>query len=237
MGGTVQGDPVKDIILTALQNGINMFDTAESYADGKSELEMGRVLRELDIPRAELVITTKLFWGGGTNKLSPNSWGLSRKHIIEGTKESLERLGIDYVDVIFAHRCDVNVSVEEIVRAFSWVIEKGWAFYWATSEWSAQEIDEAHGIAQRLGLHAPIAEQCEHRCVFHCLVDALRYCLLTMFWVACSIARDLRKNMLICTRSTAWALLHSVVWLVVFSPARYILLTISYRSRTSTKNT
>lgn len=70
---------------------------------------------------------------------------------------------MDYVDVIFAHRCDVNVPIEEIVRAFNYVISKGWAFYWATSEWSAQEIEEAHHIADKLGLIAPIAEQCQHK--------------------------------------------------------------------------
>ncbi|KAG2153619.1 NADP-dependent oxidoreductase domain-containing protein [Suillus bovinus] len=163
LGGTVIGDPVKDIIKTAFDNGINMFDTAEAYAKGKSELEMGRVIKELGLRRTDLVITTKLFWGLRTG---PNDGGLSRKHIIEGTKDSLERLGLDYVDVIFAHRPDVSVPMEEVVRAFNWVIEKGWAFYWATSEWSAYEIEEAQHIASKFGLHGPIAEQCQHN-MFH----------------------------------------------------------------------
>lgn len=163
LGGTVIGDPVKDIIKTAFDNGINMFDTAEAYAKGKSELEMGRVIKELGLRRTDLVVTTKLFWG---LRSGPNDGGLSRKHIIEGTKECLERLGLDYVDVIFAHRPDVSVPMEEIVRAFSWVIEKGWAFYWATSEWSAYDIEEAQHIATKLGLHGPIAEQCQHN-MFH----------------------------------------------------------------------
>ncbi|RXW23071.1 hypothetical protein EST38_g2772 [Candolleomyces aberdarensis] len=163
LGGTVVGDPVKEIIKIAWENGINMFDTAEVYAQGKSELEMGRVIRELNLPRHELVITTKLFWGQGK---SPNAGGLSRKHIIEGTQASLKRMGLDYVDVIFAHRPDVTVPMEEIVRAFNYVIEKGWAFYWATSEWSAQQLEEAHHIASKLNLIAPIAEQCQHH-MFH----------------------------------------------------------------------
>ncbi|KIJ94372.1 hypothetical protein K443DRAFT_642100 [Laccaria amethystina LaAM-08-1] len=163
LGATVVGDPVKDIIKTAFDAGINMFDTAEAYAAGKSELEMGRVIRELGLRRTDLVITTKIFWGP---RKGPNDSGLSRKHIIEGTKESLERLGLDYVDVIFAHRHDHTVPMEEIVRAFNHVIEKGWAFYWATSEWSAREIEEAHHIASKLNLIAPIAEQCQHN-MFH----------------------------------------------------------------------
>ncbi|KAK0475400.1 NADP-dependent oxidoreductase domain-containing protein [Armillaria novae-zelandiae] len=166
LGGTVKGDPVKDIIKTAFDNGINMIDTAEAYAKGQSEVEMhvlSSLVKELGIRRSDLVITTKLFWGLRTG---PNDGGLSRKHIIEGTQESLARLQMDYVDVIFAHRCDVNVPMEEIVRAFNFVIEKGWAFYWATSEWSAREIEEAHHVASRLNLVAPIAEQCQHN-MFH----------------------------------------------------------------------
>ncbi|GJE89546.1 aldo/keto reductase [Phanerochaete sordida] len=158
-GQTVKGDPVKEIMKIAFENGINMFDTAEGYAAGNSEIEMGRVIRELNLRRSDLIITTKIYFGTRTG---PNDKGLSRKHIIEGTKASLERLGLDYVDVIFAHRPDSTVPMEEVVRAFNWVIEKGWAFYWATSEWSALEIEEAHHVATRLNLIPPIAEQCQH---------------------------------------------------------------------------
>ncbi|KAK7051461.1 hypothetical protein VNI00_004435 [Paramarasmius palmivorus] len=162
-GKSVNGDPCKEIIKTAFENGINMFDTAEAYNKGESEKEMGRVIKELGLRRSDLVITTKLFWGV---RSGPNAGGLSRKHIIEGTQESLARLQLDYVDVIFAHRCDVNVPMEEIVRAFNYVIDKGWAFYWATSEWTAQQIEEAFHIAAKLGLQGPIAEQCQHH-MFH----------------------------------------------------------------------
>ncbi|KAJ7111969.1 NADP-dependent oxidoreductase domain-containing protein [Mycena epipterygia] len=164
IGGTVVGDPVKasalrDIIKTAFEHGINMFDTAETYADGKSEEEIGRVIKELNLRRSDLIISTKIFWGPRTG---PNDTGLSRKHVIEGTKESLQRLQLEYVDVIFAHRCDSSVPMEEIVRAFNYVIEQGWAFYWGTSEWTAREIEEAHHIATKLNLIAPVAEQCQH---------------------------------------------------------------------------
>jgi len=158
LGGTVLGDPVKEIIKVAFENGINMFDTAEGYAAGKSEEEMGRVIKELGLRRTDLIISTKLFWGGD----GPNDMGLSRKHIIEGTKLSLKRLGLDYVDVIFAHRPDPTVPMEEVVRAFNHVIDQGWSFYWGTSEWSAQQLEEAHHVAHVYGLIAPIAEQCQH---------------------------------------------------------------------------
>ncbi|KAG5729853.1 putative voltage-gated potassium channel subunit beta [Termitomyces sp. T112] len=163
LGASLHGGLVKEIIKTAFDAGINMFDTAEAYAAGQSEVEMGRAMKELGLRRTDLVITTKLFWGIRTG---PNDGGLSRKHIIEGTKESLRRLGMDYVDVIFAHRPDNTVPMEEIVRAFNYVIDKGWAFYWATSEWSALEIEEAYHVAEKLNLIPPIAEQCKHN-MFH----------------------------------------------------------------------
>ncbi|KAF7317409.1 Aldo-ket-red domain-containing protein [Mycena chlorophos] len=165
LGGSVVGDPVKDIMRTAFENGINMFDTAEDYQKGEAEREMGRVIKELNWRRSDIVISTKIFWSHqpGTG---PNDTGLSRKHIIEGTKACLERLQLDYVDVIFAHRYDISVPMEEIVRAFNYVIDQGWAFYYGTSEWPAERIEEAHHVAARLGLIAPIAEQCKHN-MFH----------------------------------------------------------------------
>ncbi|KAJ7892237.1 NADP-dependent oxidoreductase domain-containing protein [Mycena leptocephala] len=147
------------LVQTAFENGINTFDTAETYADGKSELELGRVIKELGYKRTDLVIMTKIFWG---IRDGPNDSGLSRKHIIEGTQECLERLQMTYVDVIFGHRYDRTVPMEEIVRAFNHVIEKGWASYWGTSAWPAQQIEEAHHIATKLTLIPPISEQMLH---------------------------------------------------------------------------
>lgn len=159
LGGTVKGDPVRDIIKCAWENGVNFIDTAEGYAEGESEREIGRCLKELKIRRSDLVLSTKVFWGQGE---SPNSSGLSRKHIIEGLHASLERLQMDYVDVYFAHRPDPTVPMEEVVRAFNWCIEQGKAHYWGTSEWSAYEIEAAHHVCAKFGLIAPVAEQAEH---------------------------------------------------------------------------
>lgn len=163
IGGTVKGDPVKEIIQTAFDNGINFIDTAEAYAAGNSERELGRVIKELKIRRSDIVLTTKVFFGV---RKGPNATGLSRKHIIEGLNESLERLQTDYVDVYFAHRPDPSVPMEEVVRAFNWCINAGKAHYWATSEWSAMELEEAFHIADKLGLIGPIAEQAQHN-LFH----------------------------------------------------------------------
>jgi aryl-alcohol dehydrogenase-like predicted oxidoreductase len=103
----------QDIIKLAFESGINMFDTAETYADGQSEVEMGRVFKELGYRRSDLIVTTKIFWG--TGRPEPNAMGLSRKHIIEGTRESLARLQLDYVDIIFAHRADCTGAYQDFV--------------------------------------------------------------------------------------------------------------------------
>ncbi|KZV71020.1 Aldo/keto reductase [Peniophora sp. CONT] len=162
-GGTVSGDPVKEIVRTALENGINMFDEAENYTGGESEKEIGRVLEELKVRRSDIILTSKVFFG---TRKGPNDTGLSRKHIIEGVRDSLARLRTDYLDIIFAHRPDTTVPMLETVRAFSWVIDQGMAFYWGTSEWSAKEFEEACLIAEKHNLHAPVVEQCMHN-IFH----------------------------------------------------------------------
>ncbi|KIO32216.1 hypothetical protein M407DRAFT_66957, partial [Tulasnella calospora MUT 4182] len=158
-GHVVEGDPVADIIKLAFENGINMIDTAEAYAKGKSELEIGRVIKKLGYRRTDWIITTKPLL---PYRKGPNDVGLSRKHIIEGLNESLERLQMDYVDVIFAHRPDSTVPMVEIVRAFNHIINTGKAFYWATSEWSARQIEEAFHVADELKLIPPIADQCQY---------------------------------------------------------------------------
>jgi len=139
----------------AFDLGCNFFDNAEVYGSGEAEKVMGKCIKELKVDRSELVISTKIFWGGK----GVNQRGLSRKHIIEGTKASLARLQLEYVDLLFCHRPDPDTPMEETVRAMDFVINKGWALYWGTSEWSAVQITEAIGIANKLGLIAPIMEQ------------------------------------------------------------------------------
>lgn len=138
--------------------GVNFFDTAEAYGFGEAERQFGVALRSLNAPREELVISTKIFFGG----LGVNQRGTSYKHVIEGVNRSLKNLGYDYVDVIFAHRHDQDTSMEETCRAFNQVIEKGKAFYWGTSEWTSEQIMEAYKVCDKLNLIPPIAEQCQY---------------------------------------------------------------------------
>jgi voltage-dependent potassium channel beta subunit len=163
-GGTQKGSIVKDCMQAAWDNGINFFDTAEVYAAGQCELEMGQALKELAWPRDEFVLSTKVFFG--TSRKEPNTRGLSKKHIIEGLKSSLARLETPYVDIVFAHRHDPDVPMKEIVEAFTQTIHMNLAYYWGTSEWSAAQIQEANEIAEKYNLIAPIAEQPQYN-AFH----------------------------------------------------------------------
>lgn len=139
--------------------GINFFDCAECYSKGASERLVGAAIKKHGWKRNDLVISTKIYWGAdwGSNKV--NNLGLSRKHIVEGLNASLDRLGLDYVDLIYAHRPDRNTPIEETVRAFNHIINQGKAFYWGTSEWSADEIATAWRYADKLGLIGPTMEQ------------------------------------------------------------------------------
>ncbi|KAK4057185.1 hypothetical protein OIO90_001680 [Microbotryomycetes sp. JL221] len=160
LGGTVKDDPAIKIFEQAFNSGINTFDTAEIYNNGECEIALGKAIKELGWNRDEIVIITKLFFG--TGKKHPNQNGLSRKHLLEGIRASLKRLQLDHVDVVFAHRHDAATPMEEIVRGFNYLIDHGYCFYWGTSEWSAAQIQEAEGIAKRLGLVGPIAEQAHY---------------------------------------------------------------------------
>lgn len=142
----------------AYDSGVNFFDNAEVYAFGQAEELMGKAIKNAGWKRSDLVISTKIFWGGK----GPNDTGLSRKHILEGTNAALKRLQLDYVDLIFCHRPDLHTPVEETVRAMSHLIDQGKALYWGTSEWSSEQILNAYSIARRERLVPPTMEQPEY---------------------------------------------------------------------------
>jgi len=145
----------KDTVKVALDYGCNFFDTAEVYGFGEGEKSLGIALKELNVPREKIIISTKMFKVG----MGVNDGFLSRKHITEGLTNSLKRLQLDYVDVVFAHRYDLYTPLEEVCRAFDHVINKGLAFYWGTSEWGPSQIMEAFLICEKYGLVKPIVEQ------------------------------------------------------------------------------
>ncbi|KAG8189816.1 hypothetical protein JTE90_026119 [Oedothorax gibbosus] len=157
-GSHISEQVAEDIVSVAYENGINLFDTAEVYAGGKSEILLGKILKKKDWKRSSYNVATKLFWGGRGD----TDRGLSRKYIIEGLQASLERLQLSYVDIIFINKADPMCPMEEVVRAFTHCINQGMAMYWGTSRWTAMEIMEAYTVARQFNLIPPLAEQTEY---------------------------------------------------------------------------
>ena len=144
-----------EIMKVAYDAGVNFFDNAEVYADGKSEEIMGRVLRETGWGRDTFCVSSKVYWGGQL----PTQRGLSRKHVHDACHAALKRLQVDYLDLFYCHRPDLETPIEETVRAMHDLIAQGKVLYWGTSEWSAQQIQQAYGVARQFGLTPPTMEQ------------------------------------------------------------------------------
>jgi len=156
----VDVDAAAEIMAAAYDLGVNFFDNAEAYAKGKSEEVMGAALKKLGWRRGSYLVTTKIYWGLHDNVNEKNT--LNRKRLIEGINGSLERLQLDYVDVLYCHRPDKTTPIEETVWAMHNIIEWGKAMYWGTSMWSAAEIVEAITVAEKHHLHKPVTEQPEY---------------------------------------------------------------------------
>ena len=144
----------------AYDNGVNFFDNAEIYARGKSEKVMGKILHNSGWSRDSFIVSSKVFFGTGGQW--PTQKGLNRKHVFEACHQALKRLQVDYLDLYFCHRPDKSTPIEETVWAMHQLIMQGKILYWGTSEWSAQEIMEAHFFAKQNHLIGPIVEQPEY---------------------------------------------------------------------------
>jgi voltage-dependent potassium channel beta subunit len=154
-GGQVGEDMALECMSAAYDAGVNFFDNAEAYAHGNAETVMGNVIKKLGWKREDIVVSSKVFWGGE----GPNELGLSRKHIYEACRHSLKRLQLDYLDLFFCHRPDPNTPIEETVRAMDDLIHQGKILYWGTSEWSAADIMRAYALAREHHLTPPQMEQ------------------------------------------------------------------------------
>jgi voltage-dependent potassium channel beta subunit len=161
-GNQITDKTAENLMKIAYDNGVNFFDNAETYADGKSEIVMGKILKKLNWDRSTFLVSSKVFWGGTL----PNQFGLSRKHVIEACDAALKRLHVDYLDLYFCHRPDRNTPIEETVRAMSYLVDSGKVLYWGTSEWTAQQITEAYFIARQYHLVPPTMEQPQYN-MFH----------------------------------------------------------------------
>ncbi|XP_032872590.1 voltage-gated potassium channel subunit beta-2-like isoform X1 [Amblyraja radiata] len=170
-GSQVPEKVSEEILTLAYDSGVNFFDTSENLASGKAEATLGNIIKKKGWRRSSFIVSTKLYWGGQAE----TERGLSRKHIIEGLRGCLQRLQLQYVDIVFVNRPDVNTamdghfapqsrifSVEEIVRATTFLINQGEAMYWGTTRWSPVEIMEAYSVARQFNLIGPTCEQSEY---------------------------------------------------------------------------
>jgi voltage-dependent potassium channel beta subunit len=161
----------KEMLAAAFDAGINFFDNAEVYANGRSETIMGEALRQLGRSPLDYVVSTKFFWGldrgkpGGRPRINGQDT-LNRKYLHHAIDGSLQRLQRECIDLVFCHRPDPTTPIEETVWALHDLIQRGKILYWGTSEWSATDIRAAWEIAERHHLHKPVMEQPQYH-LFH----------------------------------------------------------------------
>ncbi|MBK6471568.1 MAG: aldo/keto reductase [Betaproteobacteria bacterium] len=157
----------REMMAAAFDAGVNFFDNAEVYATGRSETIMGQALKELAWPRLNYVVSTKFFWGLDRHGDAVNRKDtLNRKYLLQAIDGSLQRMGLDFIDLIYCHRPDPHTPIEETARAMNDIINQGKALYWGTSEWSAADIHAAWEVADRHGWHKPAMEQPQYH-LFH----------------------------------------------------------------------
>jgi voltage-dependent potassium channel beta subunit len=156
-GNQIEDNVSRDLMHYAYDKGVNFFDNAEVYGNGQSEIVMGKILKDANWDRSTYLVSSKAYFGRGGNL--PNQRGLSRKHLVEACNEALQRLQVEYIDLFYAHRPDKNTPIEETVWAMNHLLQQGKILYWGTSEWSAQEIMEAHMFAKDYNLIGPTMEQ------------------------------------------------------------------------------
>jgi voltage-dependent potassium channel beta subunit len=163
MAESASYDETLECLCEARELGINLLDTADAYASGEAERFIGRALRDLAWPRWSVIVATKLYWGLHDDVNMSET--LNRKYLLTGIDESLKRLQLDFVDVLFCHRPDPGTSIEEIVWTMSDIVASGRALYWGTSEWPASLISEATTFATLNKLRSPIVEQPQYNVI------------------------------------------------------------------------
>jgi len=157
-GGQISRDEARNLIATAWDHGVNFFDNAEVYAQGRAEQVMGDVIADLRLPRDGYCVSSKVYFGSVPDP-RPTQRGLSRKHVVDACEAALRRLRVDYLDLYFCHRPDPDTPIEETVRAMDLLVRQGKVLYWGTSEWSAAQLEEALAIARAGGYYGPSMEQ------------------------------------------------------------------------------
>jgi len=191
-GKQVDMNDAKTLLKSAYDAGINFFDNAEGYEAGESEKIMGDAINGLGLPRDTFAVSSKVFWGGDKQM----QLGLSAKHVRDACDAALLRLKVDYLDLYFCHRPDIDTPIEETVRAMHNLIQQGKVMYWGTSEWSAQQITEAHFVARANNLTPPTMEQPQYNLLHRDKVDGEFAPLYENFGMGTTIWSPLASGML-----------------------------------------
>ena len=191
-GKQVDLNEAKTLLKTAYDAGVNFFDNAEGYEAGESEKIMGDALTALGLPRDTFAVSSKVFWGGQ----QPMQLGLSAKHVRDACDAALQRLRVDYLDLFFCHRPDIDTPIAETVRAMHNLVQQGKVLYWGTSEWSAQQITEAHLVARQEHLTPPSMEQPQYNLLHRDRVEAEYRPLYEQFGMGTTIWSPLASGLL-----------------------------------------
>lgn len=191
-GKQVEGNDAVSLMRHAYDNGVNFFDNAEGYERGNSEVVMGEALKTLGWGRDTYIVSSKVFWGGE----KPTQKGLSRKHVTDAAHAALKRLQVDYLDLYFCHRPDIDTPIEETVRAMHDLITQGKILYWGTSEWSAQQLTEAYAVARDLRITPPTMEQPQYNLFTRQKVEADYLPLYSLFGLGTTIWSPLASGLL-----------------------------------------
>lgn len=157
-GGQIARDEARNLVAAAWDHGINFFDNAEGYANGRAEQVMGDVMADLRLPRDGYCVSSKVFFGSAADP-APTQKGLSRKHVTDACHGALKRLRVEYLDLYYCHRPDPDTPIAETVHAMDTLVRQGKVLYWGTSEWSAGQIQQALDIAAQRNLQGPSMEQ------------------------------------------------------------------------------
>jgi voltage-dependent potassium channel beta subunit len=171
-GKQIDNSVAEELMVLAYEQGVNFFDNAEIYARGRSELVMGEILKKYNWQRDSYIVSSKVFFGYLGKDAKPTQKGLNRKHVVEACEQALKRLQLDYLDLYFCHRPDKETPIEETVWTMHNLIQQGKILYWGTSEWSAQEIMEAHMVARQHHLIGPVMEQPQYNMLERARVEA-----------------------------------------------------------------
>jgi voltage-dependent potassium channel beta subunit len=191
-GKQVNMHDAKTLLKTAYDAGVNFFDNAEGYEAGESEKIMGEAIAALGLQRDSYIVSSKVFWGGD----KPTQRGLSAKHVRDACDAALIRLKVDYLDLFYCHRPDIDTPIAETVRAMHNLIQQGKVLYWGTSEWSAQQITEAHLVAREFDLTPPTMEQPQYNLLHRDKVESEFLPLYENFGMGTTIWSPLASGLL-----------------------------------------